>query len=141
MPMSKKTQITAPKKESFGDILARWEKSGGSRQSEARIREKEYKPEDHSTSYKKLPIDGMLDLHGFTAAEARTQLEYFIAKARNAGWRKVLIIHGKGLHSKEEPVLKKTVMDFIAECPWTGAHGIPKADKGGSGTVWVAIKK
>ena len=140
MPMSKKMQTTDPKKSSFGDILAQWEKSAGSKNIESQLREKEFQPEDHSTSYKKLPVDGFIDLHGFTAAEARSKLEFFIAKARKAGWRKVLIIHGKGLHSKEEPVLKKTVMDFIEECPWTGAHGTPKAVKGGSGAVWVAIK-
>ena len=105
------------------------------------LREEEYEAQQHSVSAKKLPVDGTLDLHGLTAAEAESRLNVFFAKARKAGWRKVIVIHGKGIHSKEEPVLKKVVMDFIARSPMAGAHGIPGAADGGSGAVWVAVKK
>jgi len=134
-------QTTGPKKESFGDILARWEKTDASKNVKPEAREEEYEQEQHSVSAKKLPVEGTLDLHGLTASEAESRLNIFFAKARRAGWRKVIIIHGKGIHSKEEPVLKKVVMDFIEKSPAAGAHGIPGAVDGGSGAVWVAIKK
>lgn len=139
--MSRKMQTTDPKKKSFGDILAQWEKTSASKKVKPEPRDEEYPQEQHSVSAKKLPVDGTLDLHGLTASEAENRLENFFARARKAGWRKVLIIHGKGIHSKEEPVLKKVVMDFIARSPAAGAHGIPGAAEGGSGAVWVAIKK
>ncbi|MBO7047642.1 MAG: Smr/MutS family protein [Spirochaetia bacterium] len=134
-------QTTDPKKKSFGDIFAQWEKSAASKNVRPEPRDEEYETQQHSVSAKKLPVDGTLDLHGLTAAEAESRLGSFFAKARKAGWKKVLIIHGKGIHSKEEPVLKKVVMDFINSSPIAGSHGIPGAAEGGSGAVWVAVKK
>ncbi|MBO7517453.1 MAG: Smr/MutS family protein, partial [Spirochaetia bacterium] len=131
---------TDPKKKSFADIFAQWEKSPSSKKVRPEPRDEEYGTQQHAVSAKKLPVDGTLDLHGLTAAEAESSLSIFFAKARKAGWRKVIVIHGKGIHSKEEPVLKKVVMDFIASSPMAGAHGIPGAAEGGSGAVWVAIK-
>lgn len=141
MPMLRKMQTTDPKKKSFGDIFAQWEKSDAAKKVKPEPREEEYAVQQHSVNPKKLPVDDTLDLHGLTASEAENQLNFFFEKARKAGWRKVLIIHGKGIHSKEEPVLKKVVMDFISRSPIAGAHGIPGASEGGSGAVWVAIKK
>ena len=133
-------QTTDPKKKSFADIFAQWEKSPSSKNVRPELREEEYEAQQHSVSAKKLPVDGTLDLHGLTAAEAESRLNVFFAKARKAGWRKVIVIHGKGIHSKEEPVLKKVVMDFIARSPMAGAHGVHGAADGGSGAVWVAVK-
>ena len=137
-------QITDPKKKNFGDILARWEKTDSAKKAAAQMEKKDDPPEQpqqHSVSAKKLPVDGTLDLHGLTAAEAENKLRIFFAKAQKTGWKKVLVIHGKGIHSSDEPVLKKVVMDFIENSPIAGSHGIPGASEGGSGAVWVAIKK
>ena len=134
-------QTTDHKKENFGDILARWEKSAASKKVKPEPREEEYETPQHSVGAKKLPVDDTLDLHGLTAAEAESRLNSFFAKARKAGWQKVIIIHGKGSHSKDEPVLTKVGMDFIEKSPIAGAHGIPGAIDGGSGAVWVAIKR
>lgn len=137
-------QTTDPKKKSFADIFAQWEKTDSAKKAAAQMGKKDDSPEQtqqYSVSAKKLPVDGSLDLHGLTASEAENQLKSFFAKAKNAGWRKVIIIHGKGIHSKEEPVLKKVVMDFIESSPIAGSHGVPGASEGGSGAVWVAIKK
>ncbi|MBR4437167.1 MAG: Smr/MutS family protein [Spirochaetia bacterium] len=137
-------RTTDPKKKSFADIFAQWEKTDSAKKAAAQMEKKDDSPEQpqqHSVSAKKLPVDGTLDLHGLTSAEAENKLKVFFAKAKNAGWRKVIIIHGKGIHSKEEPVLKKVVMDFIENSPIAGSHGIPGASEGGSGAVWVAIKK
>lgn len=44
-------------------------------------------------------VDGTLDLHGLTAAEARTKVESFLRRRRLQGDRAVVIVHGKGSHS------------------------------------------
>ncbi len=134
-------QTTDPKKKDFGAILAAWEKSPSSKNVKPEPRDEEYENTQHSVSAKKLPVDDTLDLHGLTSAEAENKLKNFFSKAHKLGWRKVIIIHGKGIHSKEEPVLKKVVMDFIESSPLAGAHGTPGSAEGGSGAVWVAIKK
>ena len=137
-------QTTDPKKKSFADIFAQWEKTPEAKKAEAQIKkEKEslVQVPRRSINYEKMPADATIDLHGFTAAEAETQLRNLFIEAQRKGWKKVLIIHGKGLHSKEEPVLKKVVMDFLEKSPIAGAHRTPGASEGGSGAVWVAIKK
>mgnify|MGYP000331646903 CR=1 FL=1 len=45
------------------------------------------------------PVDGTIDLHGMTSAEARAALEAFVRKRRVEGDRVVLVVHGKGIHS------------------------------------------
>ena len=143
MHMSKKMQTTDPKKKSFADILAQWEKSPDAKKVEAQIKKEKETPSQpkRPVNYDKLPVEAVIDLHGLTATEAQTQLHNFFIKAHKKGLKKVLIIHGKGIHSKEEPVLKKEVMYFIEHSPIAGKHGIPGAAEGGSGAVWVAIKK
>ena len=137
-------QTTGPKRKSFGDILAQWENSPEAKKAEAQIKkEKESQPQAlrRSINYEKISADATIDLHGLTVAEAQAQLHSLFIDAHKKGWKKVLIIHGKGIHSKEEPKLKKAVMDFIEHSSYAGKHGIPGAADGGSGAVWVAIKK
>jgi len=144
MPMLRKMQTTDPKKKSFGDILAQWESTPEAKKVEAQIKkEKESQPQTpkRSINYEKISADATVDLHGLTVAEAQTQLHNLFIEAHKKDWKKVLIIHGKGIHSKEEPKLKKAVMDFIEHSSYAGKHGIPGAADGGSGAVWVAIKK
>ncbi len=136
-------QTTDPKKKSFADIFAQWEKTPEAKKAEAQIKEKESQPQapKRSINYEKISADATIDLHGLTVAEAQAQLNSLFIEAHKKGWKKVLIIHGKGIHSKEEPKLKKAVMDFIEHSSYAGKHGIPGAADGGSGAVWVAVKK
>ena len=65
----------------------------------------------------------------------------FVANAMRRGLQKVLIIHGKGIHSADsEGVLGGLVKKFIEGDQRLGASG--KADKnhGGSGATWVAVR-
>lgn len=127
----------------FGDILDTWEKTQSQADLKKCIREKGvFKPVDRAVSYKRLPIQATLDLHGMTATEAETAMDVFIKNAKKRGLSKVLIIHGKGIHTKTgESVLRETVADFIYRCPFTGSHGQPSAADGGSGATWVIIKQ
>jgi DNA-nicking Smr family endonuclease len=136
-------QTTDHKKENFGDILARWEKTPEAKKAEAQIKkekESQAPAPRRSVNYEKISADATIDLHGLTVAEAQAQLRSFFIEAHRNGWKKVLIIHGKGIHSKDEPKLKKAVMDFIEHSSYAGKHGKPGAADGGSGAVWVAIK-
>ena len=132
-------QTTDPKKKSFADIFAQWEKSPEAKKAEAQIKkekESQGQAQRRSINYEKISADATVDLHGLTVAEAQAQLQNIFIKAHRLGWKK-----GKGIHSKEEPKLKKAVMDFIEHSAYAGKHGIPGAADGGSGAVWVAIKK
>src|SRR5207249_10792062 len=52
-------------------------------------------------------LQGHVDLHGLLKGEAKSELEAFLARSRQQGKRCVLVVHGRGLHSKDQvPVLK-----------------------------------
>ena len=130
----------------FGDILDKWEKNhnddndgiynkdadeGGNRDGahEKRRRLRHKKP------------DAELDIHGKTRDEAWQSLETFFGNAKDKGYEKVLIIHGKGNHSEGNSVLKRVVIDFIERCPFAGESGRGKASAGGEGATWVLLKE
>jgi DNA-nicking Smr family endonuclease len=87
-----------------------------------------------------LPIEAEIDLHGCSAAEAEKKLWAFLRESKRKGLRKVLIIHGKGQHSKTDPVLKKTVTRVLEKCTAAGRTGNPDRRKGGSGATWVLLR-
>lgn len=90
---------------------------------------------------KSLPWEAKLDLHGFTKEEASVQLYNFIERCRTRGFRKVLIVHGKGIHTKGgDAVLPELVRNFIERNKHLGMSGHPDQKDGGSGATWVIIK-
>lgn len=94
----------------------------------------------NAVSVKKLPCEAELDLHGLTREEAWASLENFIDECSRRKLKKVMIIHGKGNHSAEEPVLKDTVRAFIEQDKRLGASGHPSGADGGRGATWVIIR-
>lgn len=83
-----------------------------------------------------------LDLHGLHQDEARERLNNFISDCKRRGIRKVMIIHGKGIHTHgTDPVLGELVRRFIETDNRCGMSGHPKnkAD-GGTGATWVILK-
>ena len=90
---------------------------------------------------KKLPIDAQVDLHGLTSDEAFTKLENFVNFCLSKGVRKILIIHGKGIHSENgDAVLGDVVQKFIQTNVHCGASGHPHRTLGGSGATWCMLK-
>lgn len=87
-----------------------------------------------------IPVNARLDLHGMTTREAEDALAVFFKRARQEGWRKVLVIHGKGIHSQNGPVLSGALRNFLSRCPWAGRSGRAEAVDGGGGATWVLIK-
>ncbi|WP_428769721.1 Smr/MutS family protein [Treponema sp. HNW] len=93
-----------------------------------------------AASIKKLPFEAQLDLHGLTREEAWQSLDSFIGECSRRKLKKVLIVHGKGNHSAEEPVLKDTVRAFIEKDTRLGSSGHPSGAEGGRGATWVIIR-
>ena len=89
-----------------------------------------------------MAIDDVIDLHGQTQDEAWASLENFVDKCRRSGYRKILIIHGKGNHSQAEGgILKTLVGKFVALSSSLGISGHPENKDGGSGATWAIIRR
>lgn len=86
--------------------------------------------------------EARIDLHGLRKEEAEERLNLFIGDCKRRGLKKVLIIHGKGIHTTgTDPVLGEMVRRFIEHDSRLGTSGHPKTKaEGGSGATWVLIK-
>lgn len=83
-----------------------------------------------------------LDLHGFTASDARSKLEGFLKKEQVKGSLTVRVIVGKGLHSQGGAVLPDVAEDTIIELQSEGivlAHRWENKKKSKSGAVIVYL--
>jgi len=74
-----------------------------------------------------------LDLHGYSAADAEKALNAFLEGAARAGLEKVLVVTGKGVHSKGEPVLGKTARMYTRRAPSRAASAWPIPRTGAAG--------
>ncbi|HWR10284.1 MAG TPA: Smr/MutS family protein [Rectinemataceae bacterium] len=83
----------------------------------------------------------VMDLHGKTAAEADALIVDFLRSSGNSGLEKVLIVHGKGLHSTNEPVMADVVRRALETNSLAGSFGPADRDQGGRGATWVRIRK
>ena len=94
-----------------------------------------------------------LDLHGFSLVESNKVVKKFIIASFNRGYKKLLVVTGKGLRSKSynNPyvseklnVLRYSVPEFIEndEDLKTKINGISKADEkdGGEGATYIFLK-
>ncbi len=92
-------------------------------------------------NYRRMKIQETLDLHGFNLASARVELDDFIKRCKRKKIEKVLIIHGKGLHSNNgESVLRTAVKDFLMKSTSIGEIGHPSEREGGCGATWAIVK-
>ncbi len=97
-------------------------------------------PAERRRALRALRCEATLDLHGLTRDEAWVRLEAFFAEAVSRSLRKVLIIHGKGSHSAEDPVLSRMVRTFLERHPRAGESGYSDRASGGHGSTWVILK-
>jgi len=90
-------------------------------------------------------IQDHLDLHGLLKGEARTELEAFLGKSRQSGKRCVLVVHGRGLHSRDQvPVLKDALKRWMATARFARhvlAFASARPHDGGGGAVYVLLKR
>ena len=85
--------------------------------------------------------EGRLDLHGLRPDAAREALCDFIDRQSRSGNRCLLIIHGKGGRHDEEPILKNHVNHWLQQLPQVLAFHSAIPRDGGSGAVYVLLKR
>ena len=145
----------------FGKILDQWEATrspatGRARDSRDHLAQQlrshldDNPPEDKDLLYEvsgsqtthvrpgRVRVDDTIDLHGMTVEEALQATEHFIEEGVRLGYRKVLVVHGKGENGLG--VLKREIRAFLERHPATGAMGYPKGAEGGRGALWVMLR-
>lgn len=90
-------------------------------------------------------LQGHIDLHGLTREEAYQEVEGFISRSRIAGKRCLLIIHGRGHHSKDQvPVLKDRIKAWLERGRISRsvlAFASARPCDGGAGAVYVLLRR
>jgi DNA-nicking Smr family endonuclease len=89
-------------------------------------------------------IQAHIDLHGLTIQNAREVFERFLRWAVITGKRGVLVIHGRGLSSPAEPVLKAKVIECLTHGPWRKwviAYCSARHCDGGAGATYVLLRQ
>lgn len=141
----------------FEEILRQWERGRKRQEEERETRMKEaldrYPPpgeegrgasgasEKPRIAGRRLPICETIDLHGLRVEEALPSLEEAIRRNSVPGQRRrILVIHGKGLHSSTGGKLRSLVRSFLRDHPLVGETGIPPAKEGGDGAVWAICR-
>lgn len=82
------------------------------------------------------------DLHGKTAGQARQLLTKFLKDCHHRNNRCVLIIHGKGYGStNRKPVIKNRINTWLRESGVVLAFCSARPEDGGTGAVYVLLKK
>ena len=112
------------------------------------------KEKDQELENKNLYKINKLDLHGFSLEDANAKTKKFILESFNQGYKKLLIVTGKGLRSKinNDPyrskkmnVLKHSVPEYIKneEDISKKIKSISMADieDGGEGAIYVFLKR
>jgi len=88
-------------------------------------------------------IQAFVDLHGLVAGDAKEVFEKFLKWAVTTGKTGVLIVHGRGLSSPSEPVLKKKVVEWLTHGPWrkwVAAYASARICDGGAGATYVLLR-
>ena len=112
------------------------------------------KKEDFLVENKNKNVVPRLDLHGFSLSEANKMVKKFIIKSFDDGYKKLLVITGKGTRSKSynNPyisdklnILRYSVPEFIKneENLKDKINQISEAEikDGGEGAIYIFLKK
>ncbi|NNM54144.1 MAG: Smr/MutS family protein [Spirochaetales bacterium] len=129
----------------FGKILDSWERHQPLSkplkvESEAEGEKKISVPQYRKGTVKGFEAQEELDLHGLKRSEAQERLREFLKDAVDEHLTRLLIIHGKGLHSPQESVIPHLVRDELAHFPWVQEYGDAERRLGGTGATWIKLK-
>ncbi|HEX9308434.1 MAG TPA: Smr/MutS family protein [Anaeromyxobacter sp.] len=90
-------------------------------------------------------VQGHVDLHGMTRDEAKGTVERFLRASRNEGKRCVVVVHGRGLHSKDQlPVLKDALRTWLSTARFSRhvlAFATARPADGGAGAIYVLLRR
>jgi DNA-nicking Smr family endonuclease len=95
------------------------------------------------------PIEGRIDLHGLTQADAHAALAHFLRRAQHDGARVVLVITGKGARadagpSAERGVLRRQVPLWLESAelrPYVVGFEDAGRGHGGAGALYVRVRR
>jgi dsDNA-specific endonuclease/ATPase MutS2 len=100
----------------------------------ARDDERDEAPFDPEASVE-LPIDGVLDLHGFRPAEVKELVPEYLSECRARGILEVRIVHGKG-----DGTLRRIVHAALDRLDFVAGYGLAGHGGGGWGATRVDLK-
>jgi len=89
-------------------------------------------------------IQAYVDLHGLRVDDAKEIIDKFLKWAVTTGKRGVLVVHGRGLSSPSEPVLKKKFIEWLTHGLWRKwiiAYSSARLCDGGAGATYVLLRK
>jgi DNA-nicking Smr family endonuclease len=89
-------------------------------------------------------LDAHLDLHGFNVEKGKEVFDFFLKEAIRTGKKSVLIVHGRGLSSPEEPVLKTKLREWLTRGSWRKwvlAFTSARPCDGGAGATYVLLRE
>lgn len=103
-------------------------------------KDSELDPDDRRPANpKRMKVENTIDLHGFRLEEALLSTRQFIDESVRAGYRKVLVVHGKGENGSG--VIKREVRAMLEKDSRTGQMGYAKGSQGGTGALWVILRQ
>ena len=88
-------------------------------------------------------VQAHIDLHGLRVSEAREAVDDLLRGAVREGLRTVLVIHGRGLSSPGEPVLKSHLRQWLHRGTWRKwvlAFTSARICDGGAGATYVLLR-
>ena len=89
-------------------------------------------------------IQAHIDLHGLRVEDGKEAFEEFLRWAVANDKKGILIVHGRGLSSPSEPVLKNKVIEWLTRGPWRKwvvAYSSARKCDGGAGATYVLLRQ
>ena len=89
-------------------------------------------------------VQKVLDLHGYSAADAYVLFQEFMGNAVQSGLNCVKVIHGRGLKSRDVPVLKEKLKEWIVRAmhrKWVAAFSSSRMCEGGPGATCILLRR
>jgi dsDNA-specific endonuclease/ATPase MutS2 len=83
----------------------------------------------------RIPITDIFDLHTVPARDIKEVVEAYLEEARNAGFKALRIIHGRGIG-----VQRETVRAVLARTPYVADFRDAPAEAGGWGATIVTLR-
>jgi DNA-nicking Smr family endonuclease len=88
-------------------------------------------------------VQQVIDLHGLSIESARETFEFFLSEAIKKGLKCVKVIHGRGLKSKRDPIIKDYVKTWILRAmhrKWITAFSNAVMQDGGPGATYILLR-
>lgn len=101
-----------------------------------RIGDKSSTPRTFIKAKKKKLVDAKIDLHGMYADQAIMALSQFLSESHKKGYKKLLVVHGKG-----SGVLRNAVWGFIEDHYLVNDFQVATGKMGGEGALLVRINQ